>query len=154
MSLQGVCAGRCVSYNHLQSLHCHYMNKDNSENLLLPAWPLASSSVASQTHPLHTCCLVRAVFSINIQWMNEWVNEWSFYELYCMLENDSTLKLDPRQWESLSTRTIIGARWLPMNQFGLASIRPCADLILSVLHSSVSGRQVQIHSVDFFLIIF
>lgn len=154
MSLQGVCAGRCVSYNHLQSLHCHCMNKDNSENLLLPTWPLPSSSVASQTHPLHTCCLVRAVFSINIQWMNEWVNEWSFYELYCMLKNDNTLKLDPRQWESLSTRTITGAWWLPMNQFGLASIKPCADLILSVFHSSVSERQVQIHSVDFFLIIF
>ena len=57
----------------------------------------------------------------NIQWMNEWVNEWSFYELYCMLENDKTLKLDPRQWEILSTRAVIGAQWVPMSQFGLAS---------------------------------
>ena len=149
MSLQGF-VQEAVSYNHLHCLHCHCMNKDTSESLFLPTWPLPSSSMASQAHPLHMCCLVRAVFSINIQWMNEWVNEWSFYELCWMLENDNTFKLDPHQWEILSTRTIIGAQWLPMTQFGLASIRPWADLTLSVCYSSVSGRQVQIHPVDFF----
>jgi len=153
MNLHVACPGCCISYNYFHSVHCHcYEQGQWDMDMRLCPFPFDSypSLIWLLKLIFYTLAAWKDQCSINIWWMNEW----SFYEydpvLHKYPENDRILRLDPDLQETLSTWIIIGAWWLTMSQFGLASIRPRVVFINSVLHSSfVNGRWVQINPVAF-----